>query len=92
MRTKEGERYRIAYSAWRKAGGIGHSAVTSDSSTVDELRAEGIYQAVTPDQLVAELRDSPFPMVALHPLVGGMPVDAGWQCLELYATQVLPEL
>ncbi|MDH5238800.1 MAG: LLM class flavin-dependent oxidoreductase, partial [Acidimicrobiia bacterium] len=80
------------YQAWRKAGGVGKSSVTSSSSDLDELRAEGIYRAVTPDQLVTELADSPFPVAVLHPLVGGMPVDEGWRCMELFADEVLARL
>ncbi|MGI9601825.1 MAG: LLM class flavin-dependent oxidoreductase [Acidimicrobiales bacterium] len=80
------------YSAWREAGGVGKSSVTSASTTVEELRTEGIYRAVTPDQLVAELTESPMPVVVLHPLVGGMPIEQGWTCMELYANEVLPRL
>jgi len=80
------------YSAWRKAGGVGESAVTSSATTVDELRAEGIYRAVTPDELVDELLDSPLPIAVLHPMVGGMPVDEAWTCMELYANDVLPRV
>jgi hypothetical protein len=28
----------------------------------------------------------------LHPLCGGIPVERGWDCLRLYAEQVLPAI
>ncbi len=79
------------YHQWRVEGGGGESAVTSNAHTLDDLRAEAIYRAVTPAQLVDEInagRDA----VSLHPLVGGMPVEEGWKCLELYVNEVLPAL
>jgi hypothetical protein len=64
------------------------SAVHSHATTVDELRAEGIYQVLTPDECVQRAQESG--AVNLHPLVGGMPVDAGWESLRLYCDEVLP--
>ncbi len=29
---------------------------------------------------------------AIHPLIGGMPLDKAWQCLHLYSEQVLAPL
>ena len=56
------------------------SAVKSGASTVDELRAEGIYQVVTAAEAVA------MEAVVHHPLCGGMPIDAAWSSLQLYAS------
>lgn len=70
-----------------------HSAVHSRAGTVSELRAEGIYQVLTPDQCVEQARQlGPAAAFALHPLVGGMPIDEGWECLTLYADKVMPRL
>lgn len=69
------------------------SAVHSHAGTAEELRAEGIYQVCTPDELVERIQsqgDAAF--VNLHPLVGGMPIDEGWRCLQLYVDQVLPRV
>jgi alkanesulfonate monooxygenase SsuD/methylene tetrahydromethanopterin reductase-like flavin-dependent oxidoreductase (luciferase family) len=66
------------------------SAVHSHAATVDSLRAEGIYQVVTPDECAAQAAESG--AVNLHPLVGGMPIDAGWESLRLYCEQVLPRV
>ncbi|MET7618699.1 LLM class flavin-dependent oxidoreductase [Streptomyces sp. NPDC005408] len=64
------------------------SAVKSTATTVDELRAEGVYRIVTPDECVALGAES----LVLHPLCGGMPVDEGWRSLQLLCEHVLPRL
>ena len=70
-----------------------HSAVHSHARTVEELRAEGIYEVLTPDECVARaIEAGEAGGFALHPLVGGMPIDKGWESLTLYVEQVLPRL
>lgn len=66
------------------------SAVHSHAKNVDELREEGIYQVLTPDECAARATETG--AVNLHPLVGGMPIDAGWESLRLYCEQVLPKV
>ena len=65
------------------------SAVHSQAATAEDLRAEGIYRILTPDETVALGADASY---ALHPLVGGMPIDDAWQSLTLFAEQVVPRL
>ncbi|MFD9906880.1 LLM class flavin-dependent oxidoreductase [Streptomyces sp. NPDC059063] len=67
------------------------SAVRSAATTVEELRAEGVYRILTPDACVA-LAAGGAPSLILHPLVGGMPLDEGWRGLRLFAENVLPRL
>ena len=69
------------------------SAVHSHARTVDDLRAEGIYQVRTPDEVVAmgEAQGSEASF-CLHPLVGGMPIEEGWRSLTMFTEQVLPRL
>ncbi|MFJ5264533.1 LLM class flavin-dependent oxidoreductase [Streptomyces sp. NPDC088387] len=74
------------YASWQ-SGGV-RSAVRSAAGTVAELRAEGVYRIVTPDECVALGLDS----LVLHPLVGGMPVEEGRRSLELFCERVLPRL
>ncbi|MGH1552946.1 LLM class flavin-dependent oxidoreductase [Streptomyces sp. L7] len=74
------------YASWQ-SGEI-RSAVKSGATTVAELRAEGVYRILTPDQCVALGLDN----LVLHPLAGGMPVDEGWRSLRLFAERVLPGL
>ena len=63
------------------------SVVHSHADTVEELRSEGIYQFLTPDEAVAQAREKG--SMALHPLCGGMPLDVAWRCAELAAESVL---
>lgn len=74
------------YASWQSVGI--RSAVRSGAATVAELRAEGVYRIVTPDECVTLGLDS----YVLHPLVGGMPVEEGWRGLRLFAERVLPRL
>lgn len=74
------------YASWQ-SDGI-RSAVRSAATTVDELRAEGVYRILTPDDCAALGLDN----YVLHPLAGGMPLDEGWRSLHLFAERVLPRL
>ncbi|GGW57847.1 LLM class flavin-dependent oxidoreductase [Streptomyces xantholiticus] len=64
------------------------SAVRSGAATVEELRSEGVYRIVTPDECVGLGAES----LVLHPLCGGMPVDEGRRSLQLLCEHVLPRL
>lgn len=64
------------------------SAVHSHAKTAEELRAEGIYEILTPAECV-DRKDGTF---TLHPLVGGMPIDEAWKSLQLFGDEVLPKL
>ncbi|MEC4018059.1 LLM class flavin-dependent oxidoreductase [Streptomyces sp. H27-D2] len=79
------------YASWQSAGI--RSAVRSSAGDVGELRREGVYRIVTPDECL----DFAAPgggagSLVLHPLCGGMPVDEGWRSLHLFAERVLPHL
>jgi alkanesulfonate monooxygenase SsuD/methylene tetrahydromethanopterin reductase-like flavin-dependent oxidoreductase (luciferase family) len=77
--------------SWQPDGQRSH--VSAYGTTVDALRAEGVYQILTPDECVAlgaELgRVGAF---THHPLCGGVPADAGWASLELFVDKVLPRV
>ena len=64
------------YSKWQTSDIS--SAVHSHATTPEELREEGIYQIVTPQE--ASMLDQ----VVHHPLCGGMPIDKAWESLQLY--------
>jgi alkanesulfonate monooxygenase SsuD/methylene tetrahydromethanopterin reductase-like flavin-dependent oxidoreductase (luciferase family) len=74
------------YASWQSSDI--RSAVRSAATTVDELRAEGVYRIVTPEECLALGLDS----YVLHPLSGGMPVDEGWRSMHLFCENVLPRL
>ncbi|MET8942991.1 LLM class flavin-dependent oxidoreductase [Streptomyces sp. NPDC004542] len=74
------------YASWQS--GDVRSAVRSAATTVEDLRAEGVYRILTPQECVSAGLDN----LVLHPLAGGMPVAEGWRSLRLFAEQVLPAL
>ncbi len=68
-----------------------HSAVHSHASTAEELRAEGIYQILSPEQCIERAKkQGDFAACVLHPLVGGMPPEIGWESLRLFVDKVMP--
>jgi hypothetical protein len=76
------------YSSWQTPDI--KSAVHSHATDVASLREERIYQVLSPDECVEVAKAEG--AVNLHPLVGGMPIDAGWESLRLYCEQVLPRV
>ncbi len=81
-----------AYGRWM-ADSMGDRAVYTQVDDAASLRASGAYQVVTPDECVHICRElGPGGRLALHPLMGGMSPELGWESLELFASQVLPHL
>jgi alkanesulfonate monooxygenase SsuD/methylene tetrahydromethanopterin reductase-like flavin-dependent oxidoreductase (luciferase family) len=79
------------YQSWQTADI--HSAVASTATTTAQLRAEGIYEILSPEQAIARCREQgAFATMVLHPLCGGIPVDRGWDTVNLYVNKVLPAL
>ena len=76
------------YDAWQPAGQT--SAVHTHATNAAELRDEGIYKFLTPEQAVEWTRETG--ALSLHPLVGGMPIDSAWQSVELTVDKVIPAL
>ncbi len=60
------------------------------AGTAAELRQSGVYRVLTPAECVALARESGH--VILHPLMGGMPPELGWESLRLFESEVLPEI
>lgn len=69
------------------------SQVSSKATRPEELREEGLYRVMTPDQVVA-YADALGPManLVLHPLISGMPPEWGWEGLRLFAEKVVPRI
>jgi alkanesulfonate monooxygenase SsuD/methylene tetrahydromethanopterin reductase-like flavin-dependent oxidoreductase (luciferase family) len=80
------------YSGW--GAGEVHSFMHGSETieTVDDVRAAGRYRFMTPEELVADVRENPRDPVVLHPLVGAMPIDEAWKSVQLLADEVLPAL
>ena len=78
------------YSSWRREG-IPRPLETQ-SESIETLRAEKLYEIITPQECLARFKANPQYNAVLHPLVGGMPLDKAWQCLHLYKEHVLAHL
>ncbi|HVM67816.1 MAG TPA: LLM class flavin-dependent oxidoreductase [Acidimicrobiales bacterium] len=79
------------YAAWQTPDI--HSSVHSHATTVEALRAEGIYQVLTPAEVIARAKElGELAAFNLHPLCGGMPVDQAWESVQLYVDKVLPNV
>jgi len=80
-----------AYANWQPAGQ--RSAVHSSATSIEALRAEGVYRVLTPEQCIARARErGPLADFVLFPLCGGTPPELGWESLELFANEVLPRI
>jgi alkanesulfonate monooxygenase SsuD/methylene tetrahydromethanopterin reductase-like flavin-dependent oxidoreductase (luciferase family) len=81
-----------SYEAWQE--GPQRSAVdVKGAQTWQDVRDTGVYQVLTPDECVALAQEQgDFGSVLLHPLMGGIPPELGWESLELFERAVLPRL
>ncbi|MDS1272204.1 LLM class flavin-dependent oxidoreductase [Lipingzhangella sp. LS1_29] len=80
-----------AYGTWKSATPQASPYFTT--ADVEEARNSGIYSIVTPQQCVELVRNVPEPSsVLLHPLLGGVDPQVGWECLQLFVDEVLPAL
>ncbi|MDJ0789939.1 MAG: LLM class flavin-dependent oxidoreductase [Myxococcota bacterium] len=80
-----------SYASWQQPGQV--TVVHSGASSVEELRAEGKYRIVTPDECVERAKaQGPLSTFVLHPLMGGMSPEQGWSCLRLFAEDALPRM
>lgn len=78
-----------AYSAINQ--GNTHTASLSTATSVDELRAEDrSHRIVTVDEAVAMVRAGA--VLALQPLVGGLPPEIAWRYLRTVTDEVMPRL
>jgi alkanesulfonate monooxygenase SsuD/methylene tetrahydromethanopterin reductase-like flavin-dependent oxidoreductase (luciferase family) len=81
----------LTYAGWQPSAQ--RSAVHSDAKTVEELRREGKYLVLTPEECVKRAEaQGPLAAFVLFPLCGGTPPEIAWESLELYAHKVLPQI
>lgn len=80
------------YASWQPATQQS-SAVHSRAKTAEDLRAEGKYRVLTPDECVARAKaEGPWSTFVLYPLCGGTPPELGWESVRLLCEDVLPRL
>ena len=77
-----------AYGEWRHPNRRAYAE--SFAGSLEELRAEGKYRILTPAQALQQLEHT----ASLHlaPLCGGIPLEAAWRCMQLFAEEVVPAL
>lgn len=80
-----------AYARWAEGSGV--PTPYAEARDADALRATGRYLVLPPEELVVRARALPaFGSVILHPLVGGLDPELGWESLHLVADEVMPAL
>lgn len=77
-----------AYGRWAAEGGSDTPFVEVDD--LGAARSSGVYSVETPEQMVARLRSMVFPILVLHPLMGGIPPAVAWESLRLIEEKVAP--
>lgn len=80
----------VEYSSWKTEGVNRPLEFSSDS--VAALRDEKRYEIITPEQCLDRHREREDFFAAIHPLIGGMPLDKAWDCMRLYTEQVVTPL
>ncbi|MGO4443247.1 LLM class flavin-dependent oxidoreductase [Mycobacterium sp. 2YAF39] len=80
------------YSGW--GGGEVHSFMhgAEKIETLEDVKAAGRYRFMSPEQLIADVKENPGDHVVLHPLVGAMPIEEAWKSVQLLTDVVLPAL
>jgi alkanesulfonate monooxygenase SsuD/methylene tetrahydromethanopterin reductase-like flavin-dependent oxidoreductase (luciferase family) len=80
-----------SYGKWAQENGANeHLYQPTDDLTV--VREMGMYEVMTPEDAVGFARRAGPAGPMLHPLVGGLPPEIGWQMLERFVNKVLPEI
>jgi len=83
--------HAVTYASWQSTN-LGNSVVDSHATTVEELRAEGKYKILTPEECIEYAQTNADGAIVHFPLCGGTSPELGWQSLELYASKVLPHI
>ena len=77
-----------AYGAWHHPNRRAYAESFADN--LEQLRAEGKYRILTPAQAVEAITNKG--SLHLSPLCGGVPIEMGWNSLNLFEQQVKPAL
>lgn len=66
--------------------------VADDSTTVEQMRAKGVYVVLTPEEAIDRARAGELPLISTHPACGGLPAEPSWNSIRLLCETVLPAL
>ncbi|MDE0950020.1 MAG: LLM class flavin-dependent oxidoreductase [Halioglobus sp.] len=75
-----------AYGAWRHPNRRAYAE--SFANNIDELKTEGKYRVLTPEQALLKIQETG--SLHLAPLTGGVSIDCGWKSLRLFEDRVQP--
>ena len=78
----------VTYAAWQYQDQ--RSSWHVEGTSIDELKKGGQHLIVTPEECVDLVRSNG--VAVIHPLVGGVDPEIGWESLELVANRVIPAL
>jgi alkanesulfonate monooxygenase SsuD/methylene tetrahydromethanopterin reductase-like flavin-dependent oxidoreductase (luciferase family) len=79
----------LSYAAWNEGGADGTASISS-ATTVEELRAaDTSHRILGIDEAVDFVRSGQ--LLALHPLIGGLPPDIAWRYLRTAVDDVVPK-
>jgi alkanesulfonate monooxygenase SsuD/methylene tetrahydromethanopterin reductase-like flavin-dependent oxidoreductase (luciferase family) len=76
------------YAAWQTPDQ--RSQMHVEAQTIDDMKRSDAYTVLTPDDCVALAERTG--RVILHPLMGGMSPELGWEGLRLFEREVLPRI
>lgn len=80
-----------AYADWQDQSAMRGPYRHMDS--IDDLRASGRYQVLTPDETVELAHNlGEHGLLIFHPLMGGLDPEIGWRNLRAFEKKVLPRL
>ncbi|MEH6593547.1 MAG: LLM class flavin-dependent oxidoreductase [Halioglobus sp.] len=78
----------LTYGSWKHP--TRRAYAESFANDLDELRAEGKYRVLNPEQALNVINEHG--SLHLAPLVGGAPPELGWKSLKLFTDEVAPYL
>jgi alkanesulfonate monooxygenase SsuD/methylene tetrahydromethanopterin reductase-like flavin-dependent oxidoreductase (luciferase family) len=76
------------YAAWQTPDQ--RSQMHVEAQTIADMKRSSAYQILTPDQCVKLAEETG--RIILHPLMGGMAPELGWESLRLFEREVLPRI
>lgn len=79
------------YARWQ--AGASQGGMFKPATDADALRALGIYQPLTPDEVLARAPSlAPNDGIVLHPLISGLEKELSWETLRLFFREVAPRI
>jgi alkanesulfonate monooxygenase SsuD/methylene tetrahydromethanopterin reductase-like flavin-dependent oxidoreductase (luciferase family) len=76
------------YAAWQTPDQ--RSQMHVEAETIDDMKRSDAYRVLTPDQCVQLAEETG--RIILHPLMGGMSPELGWEGLRRFEKKVLPRI